>query len=88
MACFYCDFKGHESQSATGVIAALLKQLVAGVELIPKEIKKAFERSKGKVDGRALRLRNPHYAYQFCLIIATGIYLHRRTRRVSHKTST
>ena len=60
MACFYCDFKGYESQSATGVLAALLKQLVAGVEPNPKEIKKAFERGMGKVDGRALRLPEIH----------------------------
>ena len=56
MACFYCDFQGHKSQSATGVLAALLKQLVAGVEPIPNEIKEAFERAKGKMVGRALRL--------------------------------
>ena len=56
MACFYCDFQGRKSQSATGVLAALLKQLVAGVEPIPKEVTEAFEQSKGKVDGRALQL--------------------------------
>ena len=56
MACFYCDFQGHKSQSATGVLAALLKQLVAGVEPIPKEVTEAFEQAKGKVDGRTLRL--------------------------------
>ena len=56
MACFYSDFQGHKSQSATGVLAALLKQLVAGAEPIPKEVKQAFERARGKVDGRALRL--------------------------------
>jgi len=56
VACIYCDFHAHKSQSATRVLAALLKQLVAGVEPIPKEIKEAFERAKGKVDGRALRL--------------------------------
>ena len=60
VACFYCDFQGHKSQTATGVLAALLKQLVAGVEPIPKEIKEAFERAKGKVDGRALRLPEIH----------------------------
>ena len=60
VACFYCDFQGHKSQSATGVLAALLKQLVAGVEPIPKEIKEAFEQAKGKVDGRALRLPGIH----------------------------
>ena len=55
MACIYCDFHAHKSQSATGVLAALLKQLLSGVEPIPKEIKEAFERAKGKLDGRALR---------------------------------
>ena len=56
VACIYCDFHEHTSQSATGVLAGLLKQLVAGVEPIPKGIKEAFEQAKGKVDGRALRL--------------------------------
>jgi len=55
VACIYCDFNEHKSQPATGVLAALLKQLVAGMELIPKEVKEAFERAKGKLDGRALR---------------------------------
>ena len=56
MACFYSDFQEHKSQSAIGVLAALLKQLVAGMEPIPKEVKEAFERAKGKAGGRALRL--------------------------------
>ena len=60
MACIYCDFHEHKSQSAAGVLGALLKQLVAGVEPIPKEIKEAFGRAKGKVDGRALRLPEIH----------------------------
>jgi len=56
VACIYCDFHEHKSQGAAGVLAALLKQLVGGLELIPKEIKEVFGRAKGKVDGRALRL--------------------------------
>jgi len=40
----------------TGVLAVLLKQLVAGVEPIPEELKLAFDRAKTKVDGRTLRL--------------------------------
>jgi len=56
VACIYCDFHAREEQSATGMLAALLKQLVAGVEPIPEEIKAAFDRAKTKVDGRALRL--------------------------------
>ena len=57
VACVYCDFKAHKEQSASGVLAALLKQLVAGVEPIPEAIKVAFDRAKREVDGRALGLR-------------------------------
>ena len=56
VACVYCDFNAHKEQSATSVLAVLLKQLVAGVEPIPEEIKAAFDRAKREVDGRALRL--------------------------------
>ena len=60
VACVYCDFHAHREQSATSVLAALLKQLVAGVEPIPEPIKKAFDRAKTKVDGRALGLPEIH----------------------------
>ena len=56
VACVYCDFHAHKEQSATSVLAALLKQIVAGVEPIPEEIQAAFDRAKREVDGRALRL--------------------------------
>jgi len=56
VACVYCDFHAHKEQSTAGVLAALLKQLIAGVEPILGEIKEAFERAKKEVDGRALRL--------------------------------
>ena len=56
VACIYCDFHAHKEQSATDLLAALLRQLVAGVEPIPREIKEAFDRAKSEVDGRALRL--------------------------------
>jgi len=56
VTCMYCDFHAHKEQSATTVLAVLLKQLVAGVEPIPEEIKVAFDRAKREVDGRALRL--------------------------------
>jgi len=52
----YCDFREHKEQSATSVLAALLKQLVMAVEPIPEEITEAFERAKREVGGRALRL--------------------------------
>ena len=56
VACVYCDFHAHKEQSALGVLAVLLKQLVAGVEPIPEEISEAFKRAKREVDGRAPRL--------------------------------
>ena len=56
VTCVYCDFHAHKDQSATGVLAALLKQLVAAVKPIPKEISEAFERATREVDGRTLRL--------------------------------
>ena len=60
VACIYCDFHAHKEQSATGVLAALLKQLVAGVEPIPESIRVAFHRAKREVDGRPLRLPEIH----------------------------
>jgi len=56
VACVYCDFRAHKEQSATSVLAALLKQLVAGVESVPQEITEAFGRAKRAVGGRALGL--------------------------------
>jgi len=60
VACVYCDFHAHKEQSATGVLAAVLKQIVAGVEPIPRAIKAAFGRAKREVDGRTLRLPEIH----------------------------
>jgi len=56
VACMYCDFQAHKEQSTTGVLAALLKQVVAEAEPIPQKITEAFERAKREVDGRTLRL--------------------------------
>jgi len=56
VACVYCDFHAHKGQSATGLLASLLRQFVAGVEPIPRGIKEAFDRAKSEVGGRALRL--------------------------------
>ena len=56
VACVYCDFHAHKEQSATCVLAAVLKQLVMAMEPVPEEITEAFERAKRSVGGRALRL--------------------------------
>jgi len=36
------------------MLGAILKQVVSGLEHIPKEIEAAFRKSKGKIDGREL----------------------------------
>ena len=56
VAYMYCDFQAHEEQSAAGVLAALLKQLVAMVESIPEQMAGAFKRVAGRVGSRTLRL--------------------------------
>ena len=60
VACVYGDFLAQKEQSAAGVLAALLKQLVVGAGPVQEEIKEAFERSKREVGGRALRLPEIH----------------------------
>ena len=67
VACVYCDFHIHKEQSATGVLAALLKQLVAAVEPIPKEISEAFKQAKRAVDGRSPR---PH---EICAMLVKSL---------------
>ena len=52
VACVYCDFYAPNEQSATGLLGALLKQVVSALEPIPDEVKKAFENSKEGVGGR------------------------------------
>ena len=52
----YCDFHAHEEQSVASVLAALLKQLVAGVEPIPETTIEAFTRAKIVGDFQALQL--------------------------------
>ena len=56
IACVYCDFYDYKEQSAASVLAALWKQLVAGVDPIPKATREAFERAKRVVDFRTLQL--------------------------------
>ena len=72
VACVYCDFHAHREQSATAVLAALLKQLVAGLEPMPQEIWEAFERAKREVDGRILRLPEIR-----AMLVTSLVYLRR-----------
>jgi len=52
VACVYCDFHAQNEQSATGLLGALLKQIVGALESIPDEVHKAFENSKVGINGR------------------------------------
>ena len=56
LACVYCDFRAHEEQSAGGVLAALLKQLVAQAEPMPEQITEAFTRATREDGSRTLDL--------------------------------
>jgi len=56
VACVYCDFSVQDEQSATGLLGALLKQVVLALEPIPDRVQKAFEDSKRGVGGRRLLL--------------------------------
>ena len=67
VTCVYCDFHAHKDQSATGVLAVLLKQLLAAVEPIPEDISEAFKRAKRGVGGRTLR---PH---EICAMLVKSL---------------
>ena len=56
VVCVYCDFHAQDEQSATGIFGTLLRQVVHGLEPIPEEVQRAFEKSKRGVGGRKLLL--------------------------------
>ena len=56
VACFYCDFQSQKIQTPENVLGALIKQIVRGLGAIPPEINAAFQKAKGQVGGRGLRV--------------------------------
>ena len=56
IACFYFDFAARKEQSSVSVLGALLKQVVSGLEEIPKEIAEAYEDQRSVVGGRRPQL--------------------------------
>ena len=56
VACFYVDFAAREEQSPTKLLGSLLKQIVAGLEKIPEEIRQTFQDHKKVIGGRGLRV--------------------------------
>ena len=58
VACFYFDFAAQKEQSPTSMLGALQKQVVGGLEEIPKEIVQAYKDHKKVIDGRGLQLED------------------------------
>ena len=55
VACLYCDFLAQQEQTLTGMIGAILKQLV-GRGGIPTYLREAFEKGQKEIGGRGLLL--------------------------------
>ena len=56
VVCFYFDFTVQKEQSPTSTMGALLKQVVGGLEEIPQEISRAYQKQKKALGGRGPRL--------------------------------
>ena len=56
VACFYCDFQSQKIQTPENVLGALVKQIVRKLDTIPAEIAAEFQKAKGQVGGRGLRV--------------------------------
>jgi len=59
VACFYCDFQSQKMQTPENVLGALVKQIVRKSDTshtIPAEIAAEFQKAKGYVGGRGLRV--------------------------------
>jgi len=55
VACLYCDFLAQQEQTITGMMGAILKQLV-GKGDIPIYLRQAFQQGKQEIGGRGLLL--------------------------------
>jgi len=58
VACFYFDFANQKEQSPTGMLGAILKQVVGGLEEMPWEIARAYEGQGKVIGGRVPQLAN------------------------------
>ena len=56
VACYYCDFQSQKMQTSGNVLGALIKQIVRGSGTVPTGINAAFQKAKGQVGGRGLRV--------------------------------
>jgi len=51
ITCFYFDFAARKEQSATSMLGSLLKQMVSGMERVPDEISRPFQKQKKAIGG-------------------------------------
>jgi len=56
VACFYFDFASQKEQSPTSMLGALLKQVVGGLEEVPREITQTYEEQGKVIGGRVPQL--------------------------------
>jgi len=56
VTCFYFDFAVQKDQSPTSTMGALLKQVVGGLEVIPEEVSRAYQKQRKALGGRGPRL--------------------------------
>ena len=56
VACFYFDFAARNEQSPVNMLGSLLRQLVSGLEAIPKTVVEDFRNQKKVIGGRGLKV--------------------------------
>jgi len=56
VACFYFDFAAQEEQSPAAILGSVLKQVVCGLNEVPKRIVKAFRNREKVIGGQGLAL--------------------------------
>ena len=56
VACFYFDFAARKEQSPTSMLGAMVKQVLGGLEEVPREISQAYEDQKKVIGGRGPQL--------------------------------
>ena len=56
VTCFYFDFAARSEQSPTNMLGSLLRQVVSGLEEIPKAVVQGFRNQKKVIGGRGLQV--------------------------------
>ena len=56
VTCFYLDFAARKEQSVANILGSLLRQVVGGMDKVPEEILRVFQKEKMAIGGRGPRL--------------------------------